>query len=353
MMMKMSNQIIKFAVTGRSCTGKSTFINLVRDVYPGDETFAAVGFGDCTMIQREYMHPRNKHITFTDLPGFGTDTVIKEKFSKSINLSVFDFVFIFLDSVIMDDDIWVVIKLQALGTPYCFVRSKVDIDSLNAKDMGKTKMKVVKEIRKKLETKISNHRLLKDSRLFLISNKKQVFYIGDIGPLFSFIAGKLPKDKSNALLFFLPILSTEMIEKKLQMLLERINLISVGAAVLSAIPVPFLDTPINIFLVKKEIKYYIEIFLLDKEHVAKVPDVKKRNLLEIRLEAIVTSGLATTAHLAMAVLLSQVDSLIPVIGIAIAAKATSVYVRPFLSKALLEMKYDAIAVYEHYTCTKH
>lgn len=148
-MMKTSIQIIKFAVTGRSCTGKSSFINLVRDVYPGDETFATVGFGGCTMIPWEYMHPRNKHVTFTDLPGFDTDTDTKEKFSKSINLGVFDFVFIFVDNFIMEDDVYVAKKLQALGTQYCFVRSKIDLDILNAIDKGKTQTMVVREIRKK------------------------------------------------------------------------------------------------------------------------------------------------------------------------------------------------------------
>lgn len=348
-MMKWRNQIIKFAVTGRSCTGKSTFINLVRDVYPGDDTFAKVGFGDCTMISTEYKHPRNKHITFTDLPGFGTDTVTKKKFSDSFDLSVFDFVFIFIDSVIMEDDIWVVKKLQSLITPYCFVRSKIDSDIFNANDMGKTESDVVSEIRKKLQTKISEHDRLKGSKLFLISNKKKYFYIGDIGRLFSFIADKLSKEKRNALFFFLPILSPEMIETKFEMLRERIPLISVRAAYISAIPVPFLDTAINVMMVKKEIQYYIETFQLDKEYVAAVPGVKKRNLSEIRLEAIVTSGLATTANLGMTLLLSQADCVIPVLGSVIAAKATSVYVRAFLSNALLEMKNDAIAVYTHYT----
>lgn len=114
MMMKISNEIIKFALTGRSGMGKSTFINLLRDVYPDDPEFAKVGFGDCTMVLTEYKHPRNEHITFTDLPGFGTATVSKRKFSENFDLSVFDFVFIFIDSVIMEDDIWVVDRLKKM-----------------------------------------------------------------------------------------------------------------------------------------------------------------------------------------------------------------------------------------------
>lgn len=51
---KWRNEIIKFAVTGRSCIGNSTFINLVRDVCHGDPEFAEVGFGDCTVAPSEY-----------------------------------------------------------------------------------------------------------------------------------------------------------------------------------------------------------------------------------------------------------------------------------------------------------
>lgn len=80
LVMKWRNQIIKFAVTGPSYTGKSTFLNLIRDVYPNDRgKFAKVGHGNCTMFPTEYKHPRNEHITFTDLPGFGTDKVKKKK----------------------------------------------------------------------------------------------------------------------------------------------------------------------------------------------------------------------------------------------------------------------------------
>lgn len=85
--------------------------------------------------------------------------------------------------------------------------------------------------------------------------------------------------------------------------------------------------------------------MLDKEYVEEVPDIIKRNSSEIRLDVIVSSGLATTASL----LLSQAKCMIPVIGSVIASKATSVYVRAFLSNNLLEMKNNAIAVYEHYT----
>ncbi|CAG2205102.1 unnamed protein product [Mytilus edulis] len=154
----------------RSGMGKSTFINLVRDVNHGDPGFADVGFGDCTSSQTEYKHPRNEHISFVDFPGFGTDTFTKKMFSDRYDLCVFDFCLVFIESVIMEDDVWIVKKLKAHGIPYCFIRSKIDVNISMAEHMGKKENEVVNEIRKILQTKISKHDVLSGSRIFLVSN---------------------------------------------------------------------------------------------------------------------------------------------------------------------------------------
>ena len=44
---------VTFAITGRSATGKSTFINTIRNIKPGDDGFAMVGSGD-TIINVKY-----------------------------------------------------------------------------------------------------------------------------------------------------------------------------------------------------------------------------------------------------------------------------------------------------------
>ncbi|VDI72976.1 Hypothetical predicted protein [Mytilus galloprovincialis] len=273
-MMKLRNQRIKFAVTGRSAMGKSTFINLVRDVNHGDPGFADVDFGDCTSSQTEYKHPRNEHISFVDLPGFGTDTFTKKMFSDRYDLSVFDFCLVFIESVIMEDDVWIVKKLKAHGIPYCFIRSKIDVNISMAEHMGKKENEVVNEIRKKLQTKISKHDVLSGS---------------------------------------------------------------------------LLDTAINMIMVKKEVKYYIEAFSLDKKYVEKIPGVKRRQASERNIETYVKSGLVSAARLGLTVLIGQIDTVIPIVGSAVASKATHVYVRYFLSKSLEEIKRDALTVYEFYT----
>jgi phage/plasmid-associated DNA primase len=43
---------VKFAMTGRSATGKSTFINTIRNLKPGDDGFAMAGSGDTTITPK-------------------------------------------------------------------------------------------------------------------------------------------------------------------------------------------------------------------------------------------------------------------------------------------------------------
>ena len=44
---------VTFAITGRSATGKYTFINTIRNIKPGDDGFAMAGSGD-TIINAKY-----------------------------------------------------------------------------------------------------------------------------------------------------------------------------------------------------------------------------------------------------------------------------------------------------------
>jgi ribosome biogenesis GTPase A len=66
------NGQVKFAITGRSATGKYTFINTIRNLKPGDDDFAKAGSGNTTIRPTLYMHPKNDLITLYDLPGYST-----------------------------------------------------------------------------------------------------------------------------------------------------------------------------------------------------------------------------------------------------------------------------------------
>jgi GTPase Era involved in 16S rRNA processing len=131
---------VMFAIAGRSATGKSTFISTIRYLKPGNDGFAKAGSGDTTITPTLYMHPKNHQITFYDLPGYSTTKFKKENYISEMQISDYDFVFIFFDNVLGEDEVWLVRELRKLGKPFSLVRSKIDIDINNAKYDGKEKI---------------------------------------------------------------------------------------------------------------------------------------------------------------------------------------------------------------------
>jgi len=52
----------------------------------------------------------------------------KRKFLKMVNLSSYNYIFIFFEPILTEDDEWVTIQIQEKGIPFCLVRPKVDKD---------------------------------------------------------------------------------------------------------------------------------------------------------------------------------------------------------------------------------
>jgi GTP-binding protein EngB required for normal cell division len=64
---------VKLAVTGKTGVGKSSFINTIRNMKPGNYGFATMSCsGNTTEKATVYEYPGNPKITLHDLPGFGT-----------------------------------------------------------------------------------------------------------------------------------------------------------------------------------------------------------------------------------------------------------------------------------------
>lgn len=109
---------VKFAITGRSATGRSTFINTIRNLKPRDDGFAMARFGDTTITPTLYIHSRNDQIAFCDLPGYSSAKFNKEDYISAMQISDYDFVFIFFNNVLSEDEIWLVRELRRLGKQF-------------------------------------------------------------------------------------------------------------------------------------------------------------------------------------------------------------------------------------------
>ncbi|VDH92799.1 Hypothetical predicted protein [Mytilus galloprovincialis] len=347
---EVKTMILKFAVIGRSAVGKSSFINMMLDLQPGNTNYAETGAGDTTKNAYIYYHPQNENITFWDMPGFGTMEMTVENFSNEFgsDLNTFDYFFIFIDTVIMEGDLWLVEKIKSYGTPYCFVRSKLDEDIKK----GRTK----EEIRQKLERSIQANSTVKGSALFLISNEKSCIYTGDLRELFSHITKHLPLVKADSLAFFLPILTPEMIEQKFEALLKRIKYVAFKASFTSGILIHSLANSFNIRICGKEIEEYYRVLVLDKDIVLHVPGVKHRKFSENDIKQYVTTFFneithverVNTMHVPTNLMTPSAFTLFAYKSI-VAGTTVYKYARQLLIKTLMEMTADAHTIYDHYT----
>lgn len=350
-------EVLKLGITGRSAMGKSSFINLILDLSPDDPDYAVTGAGDTTLNVKLYRHPKNNQFTISDMPGFGTLEMPKDKFLNIVNIDDYDFFFIFIDTVLMEDDLWIAKQLCERKVPFCFVRAKLDlyVNEENAKGIDKDK--AIKNLREKITATLNKTDLLKECKLFLISNLKTYFHLGDLPQLFSFMEKSMTGCKAETFLFFLPILTQETVELKYNKLKTRVVLTSILAGLMGAIPIPGVDIVVNLVILSNELKRYVRGFKLDKDYVPTVPGITHplslRNVLSLNnLKAFVNSGIKSLLSIGVIVAASQLDIIIPVVGSVLSAGVNVKVSCNFLMQNLKELKNDALTVHHHFMSSK-
>lgn len=342
---------LKIGISGRIKTGKSTFINAVLGLRPNQPGSAKSGSGNTTQNVTPYALPRNKQIVLFDFPGFGTEDHPKSKYMTKVNASKCDYFLIFFDSVISEDDIWLAERLKEINKPYCFVRSMIDQDIQNAEFDGKNSDTVLEEVRENVQTSVAANNITRHSSIFFISGRYTD--IGEFPQLLTHMEKNISSLKFESILFSISAISKEVIEKKYQKLKSRIRTVSVGAAAISAEPIPIIDLSININLLIHELHHYIDTFGITMDKIESLPaEVKER----LNVWSILTkSGKALVVFIiqqiekaaAVAVVESVADFFIPIIGSLISAPTTYFIVKDFLTKYLDQMKEDAIIVYDN------
>ncbi|XP_060583310.1 interferon-inducible GTPase 1-like [Ruditapes philippinarum] len=123
---------LNIAVTGNAGVGKSSLINALRKLKPTDKGAAAVGVVEKTTKGCKYTYPENPNVVIWDLPGVGTQKFTRDTYLKDMNFARFNIVLIVSAGRFLENDIWLGMELRAFRTNIIFVRTKIDIDLMNA-----------------------------------------------------------------------------------------------------------------------------------------------------------------------------------------------------------------------------
>ncbi|CAG2194771.1 unnamed protein product [Mytilus edulis] len=252
---------------------KSTFINLLLNPNPKDVMHAQDEAGDRTLLI--YEHPKFNTFKLVDFSGFGTHSMPRDRFLHKIHSKNIHYFFIFIDTEFTEEYRWLLSELDNRGVHYSFVRVIVD----TARKKGTNEQEEIAQIRRNLVAKMDLHDKLKLSKLFLISNLREYFNCGDLFKLLEHISSSISYYNKEVLLFFLPLLTQELVFLKCNALKKRIKFAAFAAGVLGAIPIPPRDLPVNMKMVMQEVQRYVRILQLDHQY-EKVPEYKHPLLKE-------------------------------------------------------------------------
>ncbi|CAG2218421.1 unnamed protein product [Mytilus edulis] len=304
---------VRLAVSGRSHAGKSSFINTMRGSKTGDKSYAKSGHGNTTMEVTKYPHPENDLIIFYDLPGFGSLSMTKKVF----------------ETILSEDDVWFIDQIKTTMAPFCLVRSKLDLTLSKDEEVDDT---VIQNIRQSHLKSLENHFDLQKAPLFIISSDEP--HIGEMTLLIDYMKNSLSGAQYDTIIHFLPMITESVIQEKYDKLCKRIPWAAFEASAISALPIPLLDIGLNILVMKRELKCFIECFQLNSTEAKAVPGVKNKwaisdfnQFILTGLKAVMNSG--TIIATIRTAFLSQVDVFVPVIGSAVAGATTFQYVNYF------------------------
>jgi signal recognition particle receptor subunit beta len=342
---------VKLAIAGRCATGKSTFINTIRNVKPGDAGFAKSGSGNTTLIPTIYLDSINDKIAYYDLPGYSSIKFPKENYISEMKISDYDFFFVFFDGVLGENDVWLVRELCKLRKPFSLVRSKVDVDIANAEQDNKDPEMIIPGIKKEIEDALKAIPELSETQgHFLISSRNSE--LGEMSELLSYVIEHIGGIKGQVLLYSFGSITKEIVVRKNKMLKKRLVLATAIATGIASFPVAGAFVSYNTGLLEYEVRHYMSVFGINAKRVYSLTNfdhslLNCRTLLEANLDMkdFVATKIGTYAQLVIAQ--SVIDLIFPLFGSAISAATVGVVTYRFLDDMLQDIYHDAVVIYDH------
>ncbi|XP_075398830.1 interferon-gamma-inducible GTPase 10-like [Tenrec ecaudatus] len=233
---KVTNASLNIAVTGECGSGKSSFINALRGLKPGDEQSADIGVVETTMEPTTYQHPKFPTVIFWDLPGIGTTNFPPEEYLKKVKFGEYDFFIIISSTCFKDTDVQLAKAIKDMGKHFYFVRSKIDID-LQSEQKHKPKTfdqgKFLEQIRNKCLQGFRQSEM-ETPQIFLISSDEVFEY--DTPILMKTILSDLSTKKRHIFMLSLPNITDEVIESKRDSLKQKVWLEAFKNALWATLP---------------------------------------------------------------------------------------------------------------------
>lgn len=341
------NISLHIAVTGESGTGKSSFINAIRELDNDEEGAAKTGVTETTTEPTPYEHPTMPNVMLWDLPGIGTPKFKARKYLKQMQFNRYDFFIIVSSERFKENDIMLAQEIRKRKKLFYFVRSKIDND-IRAEETKKSfnKEETLSRIRRNC---LENLKQIENPNVFLISSEDIKAF--DFEKLIETLMSDLPQHKQSALLQSVPITSVAMLKKKVKMFEKAAWAAALCSGVIAAAPVPGLSVACDASILVAFFTRCYYSFGLDDKSLKKLSERINKPQLESFIKSPLVLALTTksTARLSLSALaggaaLEYLCSLVPGVGSATAAGISFVCTLMLLKNGVKELENAALMV---------
>ncbi|XP_067053128.1 interferon-inducible GTPase 1-like [Acropora muricata] len=250
---------VNIGITGDSGSGKSSFINAIRELHEDDDGAAPVDVEECTEEPTAYDHPTNSKIKFWDLPGIGTlNYPDMETYVQKVQLEKYHAFLIVTTSRFTKNDSLLAEKIRSMKKSFFFVRCKIDVDvkSESRKQSFQeeaTLMKVRRSCSKNLGDLLSNQ-----EDIFLICNHEPDKW--DFVRLTEAILDTLNRFQRETLTLTLGKVITrsspKIFQRKDNVLKARLGIVAAASAAAAVVPLPGLSLTVDAMLILRELNLY-------------------------------------------------------------------------------------------------
>ncbi|XP_053389448.1 uncharacterized protein LOC128552434 [Mercenaria mercenaria] len=217
----LKNVTINIAITGSSGTGKSSFINAIRNLTADDNGAAEVGVVETTMEPKRFVLSYRNNLQLWDLPGVGTVRVPKDSYLKKVNFEKYDFVIITSKCRITEDEVCLAQELNSMKKRLAFVRTHIDNDVENGGREFQRREDVIKSIRSNCEVELQKAELPLIPVFFIDNFEKNAY--PDFARLEQYMLIQCNLHKKEMLLSCISDLARDVIESKKKHLKTRIS----------------------------------------------------------------------------------------------------------------------------------
>ena len=339
---------LNIAIIGNSGTGKSTYINALRNMEEGDEGFAAVGETETTVGDPiSYKNPRNSYLLYWDLPGVGTSRYPKGTYLSQVGFEKFDFYILISSQRFTENDLWLAKEIEKAGKKFCFLRSKIDNALTNEKRAHRNtydKEATLAKIRKNCVDELSKAGI-QTIDVFLISSYEPALF--DFCPAQERLLNDFPNLKKDALILSVSYgQSNAILKEKTEVMRLRIWKVSLMSCMGTVIPIPGYSYLLDIKIIQIEADSFARQLSLDDssvENLARLAGVPESSLKNKR--HLYSGGETITKLQERKGVVRTVLSFVPFVGTIVNLDAF-VAVRNILTDILNEYEQAALDILE-------